>query len=412
MKVIHISYSNYIGGASIAAYRIHRSLRHNNIDSSMWTIESSLSENVHEKNKSFLGKLLLRLRRYLTWPLLKSIKTSLPIHHSISLLPSKFVKHINASDADVVHLHWIQREMISISDLARIKKPVVWTLHDMWAFCGAEHYTSNNRWLSGYLEGNRPEYESGFDLNRWTWQRKKRHWKKPFEIITPSKWLGNCVGKSKLMNTWPITVIPNPIDIDFWKPVEKKRSRHMLKLHDDITYILFGAHGGSKDPRKGFDLFLDSLIFLKKKYRFDNNIELLVFGENKPKKQENYNFKVTYLGQINSFEHLKLIYNATDVLVIPSRQDNFPNIAIEAHACGTPIVGFDIGGLADIIKHKKTGYLAKSFDSEELAYGISWTLKNNLKCKLNQTAREYVINNFSEKDIASKYSDIYSKVSK
>ena len=263
MQVIHISYSNYIGGASIAAYRIHSSLRQNNIDSSMWTIESLHDDNVHEKNKSFLGKLLLRLRRYLTWPLLKTIDTSIPMHHSISLLPSKLVKYINSSDADIIHLHWIQREMMSISDLGRINKPIVWTLHDMWAFCGAEHYTSDYRWLNGYLADNRPKYESGFDLNRWTWQRKKKHWKKPFEIITPSKWLGDCVRKSKLMNSWPTTVIPNPIDINFWKPLDIKKSRHTLKLRDGITYILFGAQGGSSDPRKGFDLLLESLFYQK-----------------------------------------------------------------------------------------------------------------------------------------------------
>ena len=135
-----------------------------------------------------------------------------------------------------------------------------------------------------------------------------------------------------------------------------------------------------------------------------------MFGENKPKEVKNYNFKVTYLGQIDSFEDLKFIYNAADILVIPSRQDNFPNIAIEAHACGTPIVAFDIGGLADIVKHKKTGYLAKAFDCKDLAYGISWIIENNLNTKLNEKAREYVENSFSEKIIALKYIDIYSKI--
>ena len=108
--------------------------------------------------------------------------------------------------------------MLSIADIGKIKKPIVWTLHDMWAFCGAEHYSQVDRWRSGYNKKNRPTYESGFDINRWTWLRKLNHWHKPIHIVSPSNWLANCVRESKLMNNWPVSVVPNLLNTDNWKP--------------------------------------------------------------------------------------------------------------------------------------------------------------------------------------------------
>ena len=183
----------------------------------------------------------------------------------------------------------MQRETISISDIAKIKKPIVWTLHDMWAFLGAEHYT-HNRWRDGYFTNNRPDYESGFDLNRWTWNRKKKYWKKPIQIITPSKWLANCVEDSALMKNWPISVIPYPIDTDKWKPIKKEIARKILNLPQNTSLISFGAVGGGKDSRKGYDL-LKSLQYLKNNYS-DKNFELIVFGQSKPLQFKNYDFKI------------------------------------------------------------------------------------------------------------------------
>ena len=124
-------------------------------------------------------------------------------------MPSNWVKKINNSDADIVNLHWIQREMISIKDISRIRKPLVWTLHDMWAFCGTEHIATDNRWRDGY---HKTENSNFFDLDKWNWSRKKKLWKNKLQIITPSRWLGKCVEDSKLMGDWPISVVGNTID--------------------------------------------------------------------------------------------------------------------------------------------------------------------------------------------------------
>ena len=101
-----------------------------------------------------------------------------------------------------------------VADAGNIKKPVVWTLQDMWAFCGVVHYTEYHRWRDGYTARNRPSYESGFDLRRWTAARKLKHWKRPMHIVTPSRWLADYATQSMLMLDRPITVIPDTINTD------------------------------------------------------------------------------------------------------------------------------------------------------------------------------------------------------
>lgn len=134
----------------------------------------------------------------------------------------------------------------------------------MWAFCGAEHYTEDFRWKEGYHPDNRPPYEKGFDLNRWTQERKRKHWQKPMYIVAPSQWLGECVQQSALMRKWPVSVIPNPIDTEYWRPYDKNQVRQHLDLAAEIPLVLFGAMAGGKDPRKGFDFAKESIRLSEK----------------------------------------------------------------------------------------------------------------------------------------------------
>ena len=411
MKIIHLAYSDYIGGASKAASRIHNCLYKNNINSRLWVNEKLSKCFTVEEPFNKIIKNLKRLRRYITFPLLKIIKNNVPIHHSISLLPSNWVKLINNSDADIVNLHWIQRETMSIKDISKIKKPIVWTLHDMWPFCGAEHYTNDNRWRYGYYPNNRPNYESGFDLNRWTWNRKKKYWKTPIQIVTPSTWLTKCVSESALMKSWPVSVIYNPIDTDQWKPVDKKNARQLLNLSQDANLILFSSVGGVKDPRKGYDLLLSALKYVKADKKI-KKIELVVLSQSKPKSQPDLGFPIHYFGYLNNDLILRNLYSAADLMTVTSRQDNLPNAAVEAQACGTPVVSFDIGGLLDIIEHQKTGYLAKAFDTRDLANGITWILEQKDSNKLSNNARERAVEKFSEKKISEDYVSIYKKLCK
>jgi glycosyltransferase involved in cell wall biosynthesis len=410
MKILHLSYSDINGGAARAAYRIHHALRKKNIDSQMWVNKFSSDDWTVEGPSNKVEKAFIELRPRIVKSLLtKTLKTQNLTIHSPSVLPSKWVKRINSSDADIVHLHWTQGEMLSISDIPKIKKPIVWSPQDMWAFSGAEHYTNDYRWRDGYRSENRPSYESGFDLNRWTWQRKKRHWQRPIQIIAASQWLASCISESLLMSNWPVSVVPNTINTDYWKPFDKKFSRKQLDLPPDSPLVLFGAIGGSKDPRKGYDLMISSLKLLQ-----DNpsahGLELVIFGQNRPQLPPNLGFPIHYMGHLHDDFSLRALYSSVDAMLIPSRQDNLPNTGLEAHSCATPVIAFKIGGLEDIVEHKHTGYLAKAFDISDFANGIIWTLEQSATGQLGNQARESAVMKFSEQVIASAYIEIYKKV--
>ena len=409
MKVIHLNYSDIIGGAARGAYRVHLSLRKSGVDSRMWVNQSVSGDFTVEIPLNKFQRTVAKVYSYLVKLFIKILKTENLTLHSPQIFSSRWVKKINNCDADIIHLHWTQNEMLSISDISSIKKPIIWTLYDMWAFCGAEHYTSEFRWKYGYQNRNRPTYESGFDLNLWTWRRKINNWKKPINIITPSQWLGNCVKESKLMNNWPIQVIPLPIDTDFWKPLKKNLAREALDLPKELPIVLFGAVGGGQDLRKGFDLLLASLKFLSDN-QHTKNIQLVVFGQTKPKILPNLNFSIHYIGHLYDDITLRTLYSAADVMIVPSRLEAFGQTASEAQACGTPVVAFDNGGLKDIILHLQTGYLANSFDTQDLANAIIWSLEQCKNNTINIQSRNEAIRRFSYEIVAEQYKKIYERL--
>lgn len=405
MKVIQLNYSDINGGAARAAYRIHHALRQAGVDSRMWVDSATSGDWTVQGPATKLRKGLAKLRPTLGSALLKTVfKTANPIIHSPAILPSGRIAALNNSDADVLHLHWVQGEMLSIAEIGRLRKPVVWTLHDMWAFCGAEHYTEEFRWHEGYRKGNRPSYESGFDLNRWTWERKCKHWQRPMHIVTPSHWLAQCVRESALMRDWPVSVIPNPIDTERWQPLEQALARELLGLPKDVPLLLFGAIGGGQDPRKGFDLLQAALQHLSGEIP---ELQLVVFGQLRPKDPPDLGFPIHYTGHLHDDLSLRALYSAADAFVLPSRQDNLPNTGGESLACGTPVVAFDTCGLPSIVTHQETGYLAKAFETEELAQGIIWVLENSKVKKLREKCSEIAGERFTSPAIIKQYRLVY-----
>lgn len=408
MKIFHLSSSDISGGAARSAYRIHKALHSKGLHSKLLVNNKvSKDQNIVElfgKTDKILNHIRLRIANLF----IKLTKTHKLTPYSISIFPSKWVEYINKSDADIVHLHWVQHEMLSIADIARIKKPIVWTLHDMWAFCGAEHLSQDERWRQGYSKKNNPNPKFIFDINRWTWQRKLKHWQKPIHIVTPSNWLANCVQESKLMSNWPVTIIPNLINTDNWKPRDKNIARKDLKLPLDIPLMIFGTLGANTAHHKGFDLLIETLNNIKNN-DYLKNINLVIFGENTLKHKPKINIPIHFLGHLNDNSLINL-YSAADLTVIPSRQEAFCQTASESHACGTPVVAFNVGGLTDIVDHLKTGYLAKAFDTVDLARGISWVLENNNLSSLSDQARDRAIQKFSQKVLVEKYQNIYNTI--
>ena len=411
MKIVHLNYSDLDGGASKATYRIHECLLNKKKNSFIW-VNHSISNNtrVYYK-KGIFNKLLIKLRFFLSRLIVKLLKTKNTNLHSISFFSSDWIKRINKSDADIVHLHWIQKEMISIKDLSLLKKPVLWTLHDMWAFCGAEHIAKNNRWIKGYKKNNRPSSEKGFDLNLWTWKRKKRYWNKPIQIITPSEWLKKSVTKSCLMKNWPVKKIPNPINTKVWKPLQKKRARIIHSIPIDKPIFLFGAIGGTQDKNKGFDLLVSALEIIYKKKIIDD-FNLVVFGEDSPKNKLYFDFPILFKGYFKEDINLSTLYSAADLMIAPSRVEAFGQTALEAQSCKVPVIAFDNSGVSEIIQHKKTGYLSKSYDLEDLVNGIIWVYKNRITHKLGTNARNNVKKKFDYSVVSEQYFKTYKEILK
>jgi glycosyltransferase involved in cell wall biosynthesis len=406
-----LNHSDINGGAARAAYRIHHALRQQGVDSMMHVNQTSAGDWTVQGPPGKWGRTWANMRGPLGGLVTRLLKTSNSVIHSPAILPSAWPKRLNNSDADVIHLHWVNSEMLSIGDIGRLRKPVVWTLHDMWAFCGAEHYTEDFRWRDAYTRHNRPQYESGLDLSRWVWKRKCKHWKRHMHIVTPSKWLADCVRGSALMHNWPVYVVPNAIDTDTWQPVDKASARQILHLPPDVPLLLFGAMSGTNDPRKGFDLLRKALQSLNGQI---HGLELVILGQLVPRQSENFGFPVHYTGHVHDDVSLRLLYSATDALVIPSRQDNLPNTGVEALSCGTPIVAFDTCGLPDIVQHKQTGYLAKAFDTDDLANGIRWVLLTQTESSklgnlswLSNNSRQDAVTRFSCPVVAEQYLRVY-----
>lgn len=402
MKILHLSHSDNSGGAAKAAFRIHQGILKAGHKSTMWVSRSErLDPSVHEP-KGYLSNLKTQMRSEASRLLCRKQIRKTGVFHSLSIFPSAWPKLINASDADVVNLHWINAEMLSVKDISKIKKPIVWTLHDMWAFSGAEHLSYEERWSEGYV--NKPNGILSWDWNRSVWKRKKRHWKKPLHIVTPSIWMSECVSKSPLMDGWPRKVIPNCLDTIFWQAFDKDSARKLLQLPLDKPLLCFGSFGENGSFHKGADLLRAALEKLE--YRIPE-LEIVVFGNSITKERLGTDIPTHYLGQLQDDYSMRALYTASDAIAVPSRNESFGQVASEAMACSRPVICFDTCGLKDIVDHKVNGYLARNFDTSDFAKGILWVLCNEKSESLSSAARNKVLKQFSEKIVAQQYLDIY-----
>jgi glycosyltransferase involved in cell wall biosynthesis len=317
-------------------------------------------------------------------------------------------REINSADADIVNLHWTGSGMLSVYTISRIKKPIVWTLHDMWAFSGAEHYDAGSqRAKLGYFKRTRPEGDRGLDIDKASWRMKSWLWRRSIAIASPSEWLASEARHSALFSGATVEVVPNAIDTKVWVYREKEISRALLNLPESGPIVLFGAQGGTKDPRKGFDLLSFALSQVDEAMP---KATLAVLGESGKGAEQGDSSKIVYLGELEDELTLQLVYSAADVLVIPSRQENFPNMALEALSCGTPIVAFNVGGLSDIVSHKVNGYLADSFDVNQLADGILWACGKRNSQDFRDICRESVASRFENERIGARYREFYRQV--
>ncbi len=410
MTPLLLSQSDSIGGAARATLRLHKALLGHGIESRMRVGVKKSDLATVDGPPGKLGMAVGLVRPYVGGLLMYLQKSLNPILHSPAILPSGIIRSINASSADVLNLHWINNEFLTIEDIGRLRKPIVWTLHDMWPFCGAEHYAPDDiaaRWRNGYLPDNRPDGHGGLDIDRWAWHRKLRSWRSQMHIVTPSRWLAGCVKGSLLLGEKPVIVIPNPLDTCQFQPWPKQLGRHMLGLPPDVPLVLFGAIGGGADPRKGWDLLQPALARIANELP---KVESVIFGQSEPVNPPHLGLPIHWMGQLNDDVTLSLLYSAADVMVVPSRQENLPQSGTEAQACGCPVVAFNCTGLPDVVAHGETGYLAIPYDAEDLAKGIRWVLEDGDRySRLSNAARARAVSLWAEDVVVPQFLAVYEQ---
>lgn len=397
------------GGAGIAARRLHQALLDLPFRSRMIVSRGTPSNNVeiYSPHKGLRRTAERELARHIR----KRTTDQVDGLASFGFVRSGLANHLNCKTEQIVNLHWVNFDMISIAEIGQLRQPVVWTLHDMWPFCGAEHYTESLRWRDGYADRVGGALR---DVNAWVWRRKSQQWRHPFQIVTPSRWLADCVRQSALMREWPVRVIPNAINTETWTPMTHTAARQAVGVPPDVPLVLFGAMGGKSDPRKGFNHLREALLRLHAEGR---QLHLLVFGGSEP--ETNLPFPVHIAGAVHGVEALRPIYAAADVFALPSLQDNLPNTGIEALACGTPVVGFDIGGMPDLVGGLEVGELARPFDAADFARALADVLDRQTRDPNRQTsegttmsraARGRVERVFAAPVVAQKYRDLYEEI--
>lgn len=419
MKILLINTDDAMGGAAIACLRLLTVLEQTEgIEVKMLVQEkkrnnlnvSAIANTWLEKKMAFARFVQERLF-FRFYEKSKEIRFAFsPANTGIDISQHPFVQQ-----ADIIHLHWINFGFLSINSLEKLfklNKPIVWTLHDMWAFTGGCHHSGdceNYQIACGnciqYIKNPSPK-----DLSNKVWQGKNAIFNEKFikktAIVGCSKWLATRAKKSSLLQGFSIKAIPNPIDISLFSPKNKIESRQKLGLPIDKKLVLFVAAKVSV-IWKGFSYFQESLEILKQQLSNNQDIELIILGESDEEIIKKLPFKSHALGRISDIHQIVSIYSAADVFVTSSIQENLPNTIMEAMACGTPAVGFEVGGIPEMIEHRCTGFLAKYKSAENLAEGINWVLFEANHAKLTQNAQQKVVENYSQEVVAAKYLDVY-----
>ena len=316
-------------------------------------------------------------------------------------------ERINRIGADIVHLHWVNYGLLGPEGIARIRAPVVWTLHDMWPFTGGCHYSGGcarygDRCGLCPVLGSR----SQTDLSRRLLDRKLRAFAaKPIRVVAPSAWLGTLAQSSAVFGQAPVSVIPNPLDTVRFSPGDRSAARGRLGLPPDVPLILFGAANAFTNPHKGYAGLRQALEDIAAR-PIGPKPHLAVFGADESQRGFAPGGMVTHLlGRLADPSAVADAYRAADVFAAPSLQDNLPSTVMESLGCGTPVVAFDIGGMADMIDPGRTGRLVRPGDlaglADALVEGVGATAQMRAAARLAAETR------FSPDRVGAAYLRIY-----
>ena len=412
MKLAIVSTYDSVGGAARAAFRLHNGLLKTGVDSNM-LVQRKDSDNskvfgIIPKKEKLWSEIAIRLNDL---PFKKY-----PNKEKYIFSPSTFggfnEKRYN-DQFDIFNIHWVGGGFQSIDSIAKITKPIVLTLHDSWAFTGGCHIPYPcEKFITKCGSCIKLASTNENDLSSRIWSKKIEAWKnKNIVLVGDGNWVAGNAQKSSIFKNNQVEVIHPGLDLSVFKPLNKKACREILGLEENATYILFGAIGATTDKNKGFHFLTEAIKKYSQNNEIRNNTKLLVFGASEENRENNFGIETKYIGKINDDITLSIIYSAADVMIVPSIIESFGQTASESFACGTPVVAFNTSGLKDIVDHQINGFLAKPYDSSDLAEGIKWILEDGIRLnKLGCNSRRKALEKFSIERYVESYTRLYKSL--
>ena len=397
IKVLHIVGGKFNNGAVKGAKILHEALLENNIESK-FVNDTPINTKRIDKNIFFVNYTYLNILFNKICVLTEKVLKTLFLHSpretfTLSFFGRDITKLEEYKTADIIHIHWLNQGFIKLSSISKIKKPVVWTLRDMWAFTGGSHYTMDFE-----------KYEKS-KLSTIIKNFKKKIYKKSFYFIAISDWLKNKALQSDVLREFNVDRIYNNIDLKKFNNINKKQGKDFLNINTDKKIILYGANN-PQSKRKGWDIFVESLKKLDKSKYY-----LLIFGNFwSHKTLDKIGFEYKSLGFIDDIKILNSVYSCADLFVASSIQDGWPKTFAEAMYCKTPVVCFSNTSIAEIVNHKINGYVVQNFDSNQLKDGIEWLSREIDNNNLNVESVKNRIEEFGSDKIAKKYIKLYEKI--
>ncbi|WP_412778170.1 glycosyltransferase family 4 protein [Thalassospira lucentensis] len=408
MKVLHIVAGNLSGGAARGAYWLHLAQRKLGIDSKLLTdtgVGVSSNAVVTFRRTPFERVKILLLGR-LEKLLIRIYQDRKPWIFNLGIVGSDFTKHPEYKAADVIHLHWVNG-FVATRTLRKIKKPIIWTMRDMWPLTGGCHYAIGcERYKVGC--GSCPQLGSRrkWDISSLVVAHKRYSLPKHLQVVGISRWISEIASESRVFENFSVQTISNNIDTQLFTPIARDVARNVLGFPSKKKIILVGALN-INDFYKGFPLFVEALQYLS-----TEELHVVTFGEDTGSVISDHGISNTSLGFLADTISLRLAYSAADVFIAPSTMEAFGKTLVEAMACATPVVCFDASGTKEIVEHQVTGYKARPFDAEHLATGIKWVLEQSeIKySELCDNARRRAVENFDSIVAAGKYQELYKKM--
>ena len=413
MKVAHLSHNDEGSGAGRAAFRIHTSLRSAGVISNLYVGHKRTEDSdVHEVGGLYKTRLWQKINEYREARFARSISRDNQVflsHAKASYFQPHKLQAIR--DSDIVCAYWLNGGFVSPEELGKIRRPVVWRLSDFWPFTGGCHFPAGcDAFIEGCCSCPQLKHPKPEDNSRALIRRKCNAWQGlNLTLVAPSTWIGERARSSFLFRERRVETIPTGVDLEAFKPVDQESARRCLGIPVEKKVILFGAFDPIRDYRKGYNQLLEALETLAHS-ELSNDIIAITFGAH----QEDiikYPLPSIHLGRLDTNENLKFAYNAADLIAVPSLEDNLPNVALEALACGTPIIGYSIGGMPDVVKHRETGFLGDPDDHGVLGRMIFSCLSDdNLLASMRVASRLHAEKHFSLQRQVSSYISLFQEL--